>query len=244
MRKSILIMGLYLLLFGLILPLLLNQLAAVTFRDDIPPWRTASYPIAVVGLLLVIIGLLVRTSSYIDASYIAKAYLYATLINMIAAVVFITPVLIPSLEFPILITRWPGIYMVTAYFSFIVVGILGSLGWFVIYSNFKRLFNRYIFDKESWIVQFALYQIGIYGLAFFMFWGGYTGSALSYEGAQDAMVGIVMEPTVIPSALFIYTLMFSIVLGVGNLISGTRELPKQNESLKVQTKVDLKETIL
>jgi hypothetical protein len=227
MRKSILIMGLYLLLFGLILPLLLNQLAAVTFRGDIPPWRTASYPIAVVGLLLVIIGLPVRTSSYIDASYIAKAYLYATLINMIAAVVFITPVLVPSLEFPILITRWPGIYMVTAYFSFIVVGILGSLGWFVIYSNFKRLFNRYIFDKESCILQFALYQIGIYGLAFFMFWGGYTGSALSYEGAQDAMVGIVMESTVIPSALFIYTIMFASAIGVVTLLSG-----KQRKEVK------------
>jgi hypothetical protein len=244
MRTSVLVIGLYLLILGSLMPLLLSQLATVTFRGDIPSWRTASYPIVAVGLTLFLIALLGGSSRHASPSLVAKAYGYATLANIVVAAIFISPILIPTLEFPILITRWPGIYMVAAYFSFVAVGILGSLGWSIVYSDSTKLYNKASIDRGSSVVQFALYQIGIYGLAFFMFWGGYIGSTLSYEGIQDAMVGIIMEPAVIPSALFIYTLIFSVVLGVVNLVFGKPQLPNIYQKSETQVKENLMKEVL
>ncbi len=220
MRRGIIALGVYLLVLGITMPLLLNQLSTVTFRGDIPPWRTASIPLLAGGVILVLIGYILRAGEGIASHKASRYFGYAALANVVAAVIFISPVLIPTLEFPILITRWPGIYMVTAYLSFLLVGVLGSFGWSLAYSNSPRLFNRGSFDKGPYVVQFILYQVGIYGLAFFMFWGGYTGAALNYSGGGDALVGIVMESNVIPSAIFIYTLMFASILGVISILSG------------------------
>jgi hypothetical protein len=226
-RRVIFAAGLYVLLIGAVMPFLLDQLSTVTFRGDIPPWRMAAVPLFIAGLVLIILGLATRGSSRLQQTDISKLFGYAALLNVIVAIIFISPVLLPTLEFPILITRWPGIYMVAAYTSFLVVGVLGSLGWSLMYSNVSRILGAEMYDRGLALLQFVLYQFGIYGLSVFMFWGGYTGSKLSYEGGGDALVGIVMESNVIPSALFIYTIMFASAIGVITLLSG-----KQRKEVK------------
>jgi hypothetical protein len=223
--------GLYLLVVGLTIPILLNQLATVTFRGETLLWRESSIPLAGVGVILLIAGLFRPGSSYIAWIHTSKYFLYASLVNAIAAAILILPLFLPQLEFPILITRWPGIYMVTAYFSFIIVGVLGNLAWGSLFSLAPRILFRERFDKGLVILQWVLMQVGVYGLAIFMFYGGYIGSELVNNGAQDTLVGISMESAVIPSALFIFTVLYSVLLGVANVFwSSTVTLPTDSQA--------------
>ncbi len=218
MNRALVSLGAFFLALGFVMPQLLGELMTVTFRAAIPPWLAVSLPLAVLGGALALAGLRSGGWGTLDRRTPARYFGYATVVNSVAAVAFILPVLLPRLEFPILITRWPGIYMVTAYLSFLVVGVLGCLGWAVMYGMSPSLFSRETFDRGSVLLHLALTEVGIYGLSTFMFWGGYIGSVFAYNGVGDTMVGIVMESTVIPSAIFIYASIFALLLGVVTVV--------------------------
>jgi hypothetical protein len=230
-RKSFVGLGLYVLIIGVSTSFLLGQLEKVTFRGSTTLWHEASFPLAGIGITIVVIGLFLGYSIHIFWNEAARYFTYAALSNALAAGLFILPIFVPQLEFPILITRWPGIYMVTAYFSFIIVGVLGNLAWGSLFSLAPRILFRERFDKGLVILQWVLMQVGVYGLAIFMFYGGYIGSELVNNGAQDTLVGISMESAVIPSALFIFTVLYSVLLGVANLFwSSTVTLPTDSQA--------------
>ncbi|MBE18502.1 MAG: hypothetical protein CMO11_00785 [Thaumarchaeota archaeon] len=52
----------------------------------------------------------------INLEQVIKYFFQIFLINTAIAIIVAIPVLIPSLAFPILITEWPGIYMIIGFF--------------------------------------------------------------------------------------------------------------------------------
>ncbi len=178
------------------------------------------------GVVLVGVSIVLpeRKMEKIDVQLAAGYLGWVALLNAGAASVFTIPVLIPPFEFPILITRWPGIYIVLGYTFFVTVGVLGTFAWSVFYRLSPELISRKSVYKYLFVFQFISMETGVYLMSTFMFLGGYVGSRLVYGGAGDAVVGTAMEFAVIPSALGILLIAASSLIGVANALLSKRGL--------------------
>jgi hypothetical protein len=159
--------------------------------------------------------------TYVQAS---RFYSRLAIFNGVMAGIFVIPVLDPAFEFPILITRWPGIYMVIAYFSFLIVSVLGNAAWSNLARNFLEDGAARGLRKGWFIIHLVFTQVGAYGLAAFMFFGGYLGASLDYSGFGPTIVGSQMEFSVIPSAVAIFLIVIGEWVGAGNLIFAAKDL--------------------
>jgi len=224
MRRAISILGIVLVLLGAAMYALLIQLRSETFRADLPPWMDLALAIVGLGTVLSFAGLfLAKRETRMISVLRASRYLgYATVLNTIAAACFSIPVLVPTFEFPILITRWPGVYMVIAYAFFVMIGVLGTFAWSAFYRWMPEFMSKESVYMPLFVFQFFAMEVGIYLMSVFMFLGGYVGSALAYSGVGDAVVGASMEFAVIPSALGIFLLSMSALVGVTNTLLSKR----------------------
>ncbi len=224
MNRAVSILGAIIAILGGAMYGLLIQLRSETFRADLPPWIDLSLGVLGLGLVTFLAGLVMAERELRSISVrTASRYLgYATLVNAVAAAGFSLPVLVPTFEFPILITRWPGIYMVIGYTFFVMIGVIGTFTWSAFYRTLPELFSREAVYKAAFLFQFSTMEVGIYSMSIFMFLGGYVGSALANQGAGDAVVGASMEFAVIPSALGIFLLIVSALVGVGNAVFSKR----------------------
>lgn len=220
MNKPATFSGLILAALGGVMYILLVQLHSETFREDLPPWMTAALVIAVSGVALSLASIALPSwkSGVIATEAAATCFGYVSIANTFVAAAFAMPVLVPSLEFPILITRWPGVYMVIAYFSFVMVAVLGTLAWMGFYRMMPGVFSKRTVYRPLFLGQIVLTQVGIYVTSISMFLGGYVGSALDYAGAGPVVVGAAMEFAVIPSALFIVLTVVGELSGVVNVL--------------------------
>jgi len=203
--------------------LMLGQLRSDFFRAYLPPWVYVSYATIAAGGILIVFGLFLKPVEFKPLSPGRAGGLMArlALLNAAAAALLLAPVLVPSLRLPILITQWPGIYMVLAYFSFIAVGVLGMAAWAVFFAHLPDLLNRASLSALGFGVQIVMTELGVYALTISMFLGGYTGSWLAYTGAGPVAVGAQMEFSVIPSAVSIFLVAAGTFIGVANVfISG------------------------
>lgn len=218
-RRAVSILGAIIGFLGGAMYGLLIQLRSETFRADLPPWMTGALALVGLGIVLFLAGLALprRETGTLDVVRASNYFAYSTVFNTFAAACFSIPVLIPTFEFPILITRWPGIYMVIGYAFFVLIGVLGSLGWSVLYRWLPELFARHAVLRPLFLFQFSTLEVGVYILSVFMFLGGYVGSALVHQGVGDTIVGIQMEFAVIPSALGIFLVIVSTLVGLANI---------------------------
>jgi len=199
---------------------LLTQLRSQTFRADLPPWLSLSLGIIGLGFVLLVTGVAMpnRRMGTLDVKRASRYLGRTAILNTIAAALFSIPVLVPAFEFPILITRWPGIYMVIAYTFFIIVGVLGTFAWSAFYQWIPDLFSGEDVYRTLFFFQISAMEVGIYLMSGFMFLGGYVGSSLVDRGIGDVVVGAAMEFAVIPSALGIFLLIASALAGVANVL--------------------------
>jgi hypothetical protein len=176
--------------------------------------------VSVIGAGGVVVGVVARDTPLrtIDNDGVARLYFRLALINTVSAALFAAPLLDPRLAFPILITRWPGIYMVVAYTFFVLVGILGMLSWGIFFHLLPSMFERTSVRRFWLFAQVVVTEVGVYALAIFMFLGGYIGASLNYSGAGDFIVGAAMEVAVIPSALGIFMVILGTLIGVTNVL--------------------------
>ena len=140
------------------------------------------------------------------------------MINALAAALFTLPLFYPPLDFPILITEWPAIYMIIAYSFFIIFGVLGMMAWSYTYSTFAMILSKENFSRPLVIFQILLSNIGVYGMSISLFLGGYIGAYLAYIGSGSIIVGANMEFSDIPSAFSIALCIMSVFLGVSNFL--------------------------
>ena len=226
MRRPFVYLGALALGSGAAMNLLLGQLRSDFFRAYLPPWVYASYATIAIGVILVILGVRLRPGGP-DVLRVAKAGSYMAklaLANAIGAACLVAPVIVPSYRLPILLTQWPGIYMVLAYFSFLFVGVLGMAGWSSIFVHLPETFSKDAVGGVGFAAQVLLTEIGVYALAISMFLGGYVGSWLSYTGAGPVAVGAQMEFSVIPSAVSIFLVVAGTIVGVVNVLMSGRSI--------------------
>ncbi len=224
MNKPALAAGVLLIASGFAMNLLLIQLANQTFRADRNVWVVLSYATIVVGAVSAGVGMMRGGGipARVTVQQASRYFSRLALVNVLAAAAFASPLLVPSFEFPILITRWPGIYMVVAYTFFVLVGVLGNAGWSSLLTSLAASDGISSLRKWGLYAQLSLTGIAAYTLAASMFLGGYVGASLDYGGAQSTLVGISMEFTVVPAALSIFAVIVGECLGVVNVMESIR----------------------
>ncbi len=189
----------------------------------LPPAQVASYGTIAAGIALLLASFVTERPRYFEISNeVASRYFgRIALVNAIAAAVFAAPMLVPSLELPILLTEWPGIYIVIAYAFFVMFGVIGMLAWSVMYRFTPAFFSRELLDRRSVLLQLILSEIGIYTLSTVLFVAGYVGASLVHEGKVGTVfVGASMEFSDIPAAVSIFIIIVSVFLGAINVLTG------------------------
>ena len=224
MNKVVTITGSLVCASGFAMFFLVGLLHSETYRAAILIYRYSALVVSVIGAGTTVVGVVARDTPLrtIDTDGVARFYFRLALVNTIAAVLFAAPLLDPQLKFPILITRWPGIYMVVGYTFFVLVGIVGTLCWGVFFHLMPSMFDRASVRRFWLLAQVAVTEVGVYALAIFMFLGGYIGASLNYSGAGDFIVGAQMEVAVIPSALGIFLVVLGTMIGVANVLLAKR----------------------
>jgi hypothetical protein len=213
---------------GVVMHFLLLALGQETFfmaATYLPPAQIVSYGVIAAGVLLFVASFVMRWPRYSAVSNeVASSYFgRLALVNAIAAAVFATPMLVPSMDLPILLTEWSGIYIVVAYVFFIIVGVLGMFGWSMMYRFTPSIFSRDSFDRRSVLLQIMLTEVGIYTVSTVLFLAGYTGARLIHAGQVGSVViGASMEFSDIPAAVSIFIIMLSVFLGATTILTGKR----------------------
>lgn len=211
---------------GVVMHFLLLALGQESFFMSaayLPPAQTASYGVVAAGIVLLLASFVTERPKYFGVSNeVASRYFgRIALVNALAAAIFAAPMLAPSLELPILLTEWPGIYIVIAYSFFVIVGVLGMLAWSVMYRFTPTFFSREYFDKRSVLVQLILSEVAIYTLSTVLFLAGYTGATLVHDGQVGSVfVGASMEFSDIPAAVSIFVIIVSVFLGAISILTG------------------------
>lgn len=229
MNKYLAFWGCLLAVSGVVTHFLLIALNAEAFfmaMYYIPPAQIVADGVLAVGALLVGASFFVDWPRYFAMSNetVGRYFARVTLINALAAVVFTAPMLIPPLEMPILLTEWPGIYIVVAYTSFLIFGVVGMLCWSVMYRSSPAYFSRDSFDGRSVILQLVLSEVGVYVESTVLFFAGFTGATLVHSSSVGSVfVGASMEFADIPTAISIFGIMVSVVLGVLTIATGKPE---------------------
>jgi hypothetical protein len=131
MNTYLAIWGALLALSGVAMHFLLLGLESVTFfmaPAYLPPAQIVSYGVISAGGVLLLASFLISWPRYVTVSndVASKYFGRVALVNGLAAAVFVAPMLVPPLQLPILITEWPGIYIVVAYAFFVIFGVMGS----------------------------------------------------------------------------------------------------------------------
>lgn len=159
----------------------------------------------------------------IDLSKVVRYFAYAAFVNLAAAIAFTTPIFLPRLQFPILLTEWPGIYIYIGYTAFLIGGVLGMLAWALGYYLLSREFERTLCDRRVFLSQIVVTNVGVYVASTFMLVGGYEGAFYAHEGFGAFIVGKIMEWTVIPSAIGIALSLLGNLVGLVNVFSMFRK---------------------
>lgn len=224
MNKAVTISGALVCASGFAMFFLVGLLHSETYRSAILIYQYSALVVSVIGGGAALVGVVAHDTplSTIDTEGVARFYFRLALVNTIAAALFAAPVLDPKLKFPILITQWPGIYVVVAYTSFVLVGVVGMLCWGVLFHLLPSMFDKASVRRFWLFAQVVVTEVGVYALAIFMFLGGYIGASLAYSGAGDFIVGAQMEVAVIPSALGIFLVMLGTMIGVANVLLARR----------------------
>ncbi len=191
----------------------------------LPPAQVVSYGVVAAGIALFLASLVTDWPRYVAVNNEVTSGYFGriALINALAAASFTAPMLVPSLELPILLTEWPGIYIVVAYTFFIIVGVLGMLAWSVMYRFAPSSFSRELFDRRSVLLQLVLSEVAIYLVSIVLFLAGYVGASLVHDQQVGGVfVGASMEFSDIPAAVSIFVMIVSVFLGAINILTGKR----------------------
>jgi MFS family permease len=175
--------------------------------------------------------------SRLEIDKLSKFFFYATLFNFIVAVAITTPIIVPEFTFPLVLTDWPGTWIFIAYFLFLIVAVLGSLGWAVLLDMMKRRFNKEYVNRYMAEAHLTLSYIGIYGQTSLMFIVGYTGGYAALLGYGKATITQgVIGWMVVPIGVFIFLFIIGTVIGVANLLlaltSPSAEAAKQTGTME------------
>jgi hypothetical protein len=155
----------------------------------------------------------------ISMEKVIRYYVYMTIVNAFAAVAFTAPVIIPELAFPLKLTIWPGTWMFIAYFVFLIVGVLGTLGWAVLLDLVRRTMGAESCDRFLAISSIVLIEVAVYAETSFMFTVGYVGGTIAFtSGIGAAVLTYIIGPLVVPIGASIFIYLIGTLLGLMNVV--------------------------
>ena len=155
----------------------------------------------------------------ISIDKLVRYFLYLTLLNVFAAIAFTAPVLVPYLAFPLKLTVWPGTWMFIAYFIFLIVGVLGTLGWALLLDLVKRVSGAESCDKFLAITSIVLVEVAVYFQTSFMFSAGYVGGTYAFSTLfGQAVITYMIGPLVVPIGVSIFVYLIGTLLGLLNVV--------------------------
>lgn len=150
---------------------------------------------------------------------LVRYFVYITIFNVFAAVAFTTPVIIPQLAFPLKLTVWPGTWMFIAYFVFLIVGVLGTLGWAVFLDLIRRITGAEYCDKFLAITSIVLIEVPVYTQTSLMFTAGYIGGTYAFATqVGSSLITYIIGPLVIPIGVSIFIYCVGTLLGLMNVL--------------------------
>jgi hypothetical protein len=158
---------------------------------------------------------------------LTRYFLFAAIIAFVAAVAFTVPVIVPEFTFPLELTLWPGTWMFEAYFAFLIVAVLGNLGWAGMIDLVKRNTGKESSSRYLAFAHLALSNVGVYGATGFMFAVGYIGGAGALVGyGRAAITQALIGWMVVPVGVFIFLYIMASLFGAANLLLmlGTKAL--------------------
>jgi len=155
----------------------------------------------------------------ISMEKVVRYFIYMTIVNAFAAVAFTAPVIIPELAFPLKLTLWPGTWMFIAYFVFLIVGVLGTLGWAVLLDLVRRTMGAEYCDRFLAISSIVLIEVAVYAETSFMFTVGYVGGTFAFaSGIGPAVLTYIIGPLVVPIGVSIFIYLIGTLLGLMNVV--------------------------
>ncbi len=155
----------------------------------------------------------------ISMERLIRYFIYMTMVNTFAAVAFTAPVIIPELAFPLKLTVWPGTWMFIAYFVFLIVAVLGTLGWAVLLDLIRRTSGVESCDKFLAMTSIVLIEVAVYAQTSFMFTAGYVGGSYAFAGGfGQAVITYVIGPLVVPIGVSIFIYLIGTLLGLMNVV--------------------------
>ena len=155
----------------------------------------------------------------LDADVMARYCVYVALGNMLVAAAATVPILIPELGLPLVIEKWPGTWMFVAYFTLLICGVLGFLGWALIYYLSPRILRKRSVNKFLSLTHATFFEGSLLTVVTLMgAVAGYQGGTLLHIGFGQFIVTRVIEWAVIPIGTLIMVAIIATMIGVLNII--------------------------
>jgi hypothetical protein len=157
-------------------------------------------------------------TSILKVSSLIRYFVLATIVNLVVAVAITTPVIVPEFIFPLKLTIWPGSWMFVAYGAFVAVGLMGGLGYAVLWDLLRKYFGVTETNKYLAAAHFAITYLAIYGMSSLMFSVGYLGGTAELIGiGREVITQGIIGWMVVPIGIFILLYLIGTLVGIANI---------------------------
>jgi len=177
---------------------------------------------------------------------LAKRFLALGTFNVVLSVIFSAIILDPFLCVSVspgmfgchdnMVTSWPGTWLFIGYFTWLIVGVLGSFGWAALFYLGDMLRGKTEINSFFSRVHILLFEVGVLGATACMAAVGYVGGGVIATGGGAAVAAEAISVDIFPplsnnttsvfndmpvviEAAFIVIALVSILLGVLNYVN-------------------------
>jgi hypothetical protein len=177
---------------------------------------------------------------------LAKRFLSLGTFNVVLSIIFSAVILDPFLCVSVspgqfgchdnMVTSWPGTWLFIGYFTWLIVGVLGSFGWAALFYLGDMLRGKTEINAFFSKVHVVMFEVGVLGATACMAAVGYVGGGVVATGGGAAVAAeaisldifpplsndttsILNDMPVVIEAAFIVVALLGIFLGILNYVS-------------------------
>ncbi len=139
---------------------------------------------------------------------LANRFLALAAFNVVLSVIFTAVVLDPFLCVSVspgqfgcrdnMVTSWPGTWLFISYFTWLIVGVVGSLGWAGLYYLGDKLRGKTEVSTLFSRVHFFFFEVGVLGATATMAAIGYVGGGVVASGGGAAVAAQAIALNIFP----------------------------------------------
>ncbi len=147
-------------------------------------------------------------SSTTKSTDLARRFVGLGVFNVILSVIFTAVVLDPYLCVSVspgqfgchdnMVTSWPGTWLFIGYFTWLIVGVVGSFGWAALFYFGDMLRGKTEVSTFFSRVQMIFYEVGVLGATATMAAIGYVGGGVIATGGGAAVAAEAIQLNIFP----------------------------------------------